>query len=160
MEVDDGWPWGPVQDGRGAAGGPTESQVPPKVSFYGSHCTVLARPALLHSWLVGLLVVFSALYSNCETTLSEQQKTLMCELWAVGLQVKCDVSDMFCPPLSLEISERGANHTGPSNCTRATGKCRHGLIVFKVAEEPLPFAGASISYMVVTVITHANKGRR
>ena len=142
-----------------------QQEVPQRARFlprflFMAPTAVLARPALLHSWLVGLLVVFSALYSNCETTLSEQQKTLMCELWAVGLQVKCDVSDMFCPPLSPEISERGANHTGPSNCTRATGKCRHGLIVFKVAEEPLPFAGASISYMVVTVITHENKGRR
>ena len=27
------------------------------------------------------------------------------------------------------------NHTGPSNCTRATGKCRHGLIEFTVAYE-------------------------
>ena len=27
------------------------------------------------------------------------------------------------------------NHTGPSNCTQATGKCRHVLIVFPVAYE-------------------------
>ena len=31
-----------------------------------------------------------------------------------------------CPP---------SNHTGPSNCIRATGRCRHVLIVFTVAEE-------------------------
>ena len=27
------------------------------------------------------------------------------------------------------------NHTGPSNCTRATGKCHRSLIVFTVAYE-------------------------
>ena len=38
--------------------------------------------------------------------------------------------------LTLTLVKRiSPNHTGPSNCTRASDKCRRGLIVFTVADE-------------------------
>lgn len=122
MEVDDGWPWGPVQDERGAAGGPTESQVPPKVSFCGSHCSSgETRPApFVIGWLVGC--VLCALLKLLNPY--QNSKRFYITMWVMSCSVAGEVWCFRLRPLS-QCSSRGHSSSGAALCCNSVPEVTH-----------------------------------